>query len=137
MSRYFIASILQWQVNSTIKDCGAGIGRITKNLLVNLFENVDILEQCPSFVEKAKTELSSSPKVKNFYCSGMQEFSFERKYDLIWIQWVIGHLTDSDFVSFFAKCKEALTPNGMVVLKDNNCSKGFIVDKVDSSVTRY
>jgi len=25
----------------------------------------------------------------------------EGKYDVIWVQWVVGHLTDDDFVAFF------------------------------------
>ncbi|KAL2656293.1 hypothetical protein AAZV13_04G113000 [Glycine max] len=27
------------------------------------------------------------------------------RYDVIWIQWCIGHLTDEDFVSFFKRAK--------------------------------
>jgi protein N-terminal methyltransferase len=58
------------------------------------------------------------------------------RYDVIWIQWAIGHLTDDDFVLFFAACAKGLTADGIVVVKENNCSLGFLVDKDDSSVTR-
>jgi hypothetical protein len=37
------------------------------------------------------------------------------RYDVIWIQWAIGHLTDEDFVKFFADCEKGLTPDGIVV----------------------
>jgi len=59
-------------------DCGAGIGRITKNLLVPVFEKVDLLEQNPAFVERAK-QLLSGGKVENFYCSSLHTFQFEKK----------------------------------------------------------
>lgn len=77
----------------TSTDCGAGIGRITKNLLSQLFDEVDILEQNPIFVDKAREYLSGG-RVKNFFAKGMQEFDFgENRYDLIWVQWVAGHLS--------------------------------------------
>lgn len=38
--------------------------------------------------------------------SGLQTFAPPvGRYDLIWIQWVSGHLTDDDFVEFFKRCK--------------------------------
>ena len=40
-------------------DCGAGIGRVTKNLLLPLFDTVDMVEQNPEFLEKAKDYLVS------------------------------------------------------------------------------
>ena len=40
-------------------DCGAGIGRVTKNLLLPLFDTVDMVEQNPDFLEKAKDYLVS------------------------------------------------------------------------------
>ena len=46
-------------------DCGAGIGRVTKNLLLPLFETVDIVEQNPDFVEKAKDFLVSEYYIFN------------------------------------------------------------------------
>lgn len=44
--------------------------------------------------------------------------------------------TDRDFIDFFARCKQNLLPNGVIVLKENNSANGFVVDKTDSSVTR-
>lgn len=38
-------------------DCGAGIGRVSKRLLLPLFSEVDLVEQNPAFLEKAKTFL--------------------------------------------------------------------------------
>lgn len=36
----------------------------------------------------------------------MQEFTPEAgRYDVIWVQWCIGHLTDHDFVEFFKRAQ--------------------------------
>lgn len=50
-------------------DCGAGIGRITENLLLGHFERVDLLEQDEKFLEKAKLRLRGT-SAQNYYCSG-------------------------------------------------------------------
>ena len=56
---------------------------------------------------------------------------------MIWIQWVVGHLHDADFITFFRNCINGLKPNGFVVLKDNCCDDWtFVVDKNDSSISR-
>ncbi|CAM0142326.1 unnamed protein product [Umbelopsis sp. WA50703] len=123
-------------------DCGAGIGRVTKEFLLRVpFAKVDLVEQTPKFVEQAKNEYLKeeiqSGKVGEVYCKGLQEFTPDAgKYDLIWCQWVLGHLTDDDLVSFLKRCKEGLRPNGIIGIKENNATKGYIVDEEDSSVTR-
>ncbi|GAB2297458.1 hypothetical protein Dimus_031562 [Dionaea muscipula] len=94
-------------------DCGAGIGRVTKNLLVRYFNEIDLLEPVSHFLEAARESLApASPTgtgkngATNFYCLPLQEFTPEKgRYDVIWIQWCIGHLTDDDLVSFFRRAK--------------------------------
>lgn len=88
-------------------DCGAGIGRITKYLLTEVFTNVDMVEQNSTFLEKAKVYLGpKKDKVVNFFAIGLQSFDpIPKHYDVIWIQWVIGHLTDDHLVQFLQRCK--------------------------------
>jgi len=43
--------------------------------------------------------------VGHFYAKGLQEFNFEEKYDCVWIQWVLSHLTDDDAIKFLIKAK--------------------------------
>lgn len=73
-------------------DCGAGIGRITKRLLLPLFSTVDLVDVTQEFLDKAKPYLGEEGKrVGNYFCSGLQDFVPEsERYDVIWIQWVIG-----------------------------------------------
>lgn len=119
-------------------DCGAGIGRITKNLLIKYFDKVDLVEQNSAFLEEAKTFIDCHQKVGNLYCTGLQDFKpAPHTYDVIWCQWVLGHLTDEDFVAFFKSCKNGLKSNGIIVVKENLTSSDKVeVDKEDSSVTR-
>jgi len=58
------------------------------------------LEQCPAYIEKAKEILAGTNHVGEFYTEGCQNFVFTKEYDVIWIQWIVGHLTDKDFVEF-------------------------------------
>ena len=81
---------------------------------------------------------------RKFYCNGMQEHTFETKYDCIWIQWCIGYLTDEDLIQFLVNCREKglkrskdSERTGLIFVKDNACQdEQFILDKQDSSVMR-
>ncbi|CAG9826031.1 unnamed protein product [Diabrotica balteata] len=120
-------------------DCGAGIGRISKFLLTEMFDKVDMVEQNAAFLEQAKKYLGPKiAKVPNCYSVGLQNFEPEpNKYDVIWIQWVIGHLTNKDLVKFLKSCSKGLKKNGVIVLKENITSTDDIEkDEQDSSVTR-
>lgn len=89
-------------------DCGAGIGRISKFLLTDIFTHVDLVEQNADFLKQAKNYLGPKalPKIGKFYSVGLQNFMPEKeKYDVIWIQWVLGHLVDEDLISFFKSCQ--------------------------------
>ncbi|KNC84390.1 hypothetical protein SARC_03383 [Sphaeroforma arctica JP610] len=120
-------------------DCGAGIGRVTSKLLLPIFDVVDLVEFCQKFLDKARAKISS-PKAERFICSSLQDFTPEdQRYDVVWVQWVVGHLKDDDLVAFFKRCKQALKPNGYIVVKENITRKGegdFWLDREDSSIVR-
>eukprot|EP00899_Mesostigma_viride_P004955 jgi/Mesvir1/14460/Mv05172-RA.1 len=140
-------------------DCGAGIGRVTQQFLLHRFAEVDLVEPVAHFLKAAEASLrpqtdAESPasaaatpgskkawpkghRAVNFFCKPLQGFTPERgRYDVIWIQWCMGHLTDSDFVGFLTRCIGGLKEGGMIIMKENNAKEGFIVDKDDSSITR-
>ncbi|KAI8077747.1 alpha-N-methyltransferase NTM1 [Halteromyces radiatus] len=140
-------------VNNTIKkepslrthyacDCGAGIGRVTKHFLLRVpFDTVDLVEQTPIFVQQAKDSYLADDiqagRVGQVRCQGLQDFQpDDNKYDLIWCQWVLGHLTDDDLINFFKRCIKGLAPGGLIGVKENNSTQNYVVDEEDSSVTR-
>lgn len=123
-------------------DCGAGIGRVTKNLLINYFKTVDLVEQDENFVRKAHDYLSTNGqlngKIGTIHNVGLQDFTpIDVTYDVIWCQWVLGHLTDVDLTAFLKRCIVGLSKNGCIVIKENFTSTDdFCIDAMDSSVTR-
>jgi protein N-terminal methyltransferase len=86
---------------------------------------VDLVEQDAKYVAKARTNITDK-RLANFWCMGLQDFTYvysiitfifastiivyliwyrpvAGRYDVIWIQWVIGHLPDDDMVAFLAR----------------------------------
>lgn len=140
-SNMFLKQLFKLEIppgNGRALDCGAGIGRITKNLLLNHFQKVDLVEQNPVFVEQARASLESHENMGTFFCAGLQDFTPEpSKYDVIWCQWVLGHLTDSDLIAFLHGCILGLKENGVILIKENTTTSGKLdEDRTDSSVTR-
>ncbi|KAH7308711.1 alpha-N-methyltransferase NTM1 [Stachybotrys elegans] len=117
-------------------DGGAGIGRITQGLLVQIAENVDVVEP----EEKFTRLLVDKPGVGHIFNVGLQDWQppADTQYDLIWTQWCVGHLTDEQLVQFLQVCKGALRPEtGIIVMKENLSTSGVdVYDPTDSSVTR-
>jgi protein N-terminal methyltransferase len=121
-------------------DCGAGIGRVTDGLLTNVCEVVDVVEPVAKFANCLEdSPLKKEGKVGDVYVTGLQDWTPTKTYDLIWNQWCVGHLTDSQLVSYFKRCGAALSDGGWIVVKENLSTHRFgedIFDDVDSSVTR-
>lgn len=104
-------------------DCGGGIGRVTKHLLIPAgFQEVDILDVSQEFLDKAQDYVGSAA-LKNRYCSGLAQFDFAaagRTWNCIWVQWCAIYLTDAAFVQFFKHAAAALADeHSVVVLKEN------------------
>ena len=117
-------------------DCGAGVGRITENLLISKFDIVDLVEPANHFIEKAKMLLSYKDHKGEFYELGLQDFIPIHKYDCIWIQWVLGQLTDDDIILFLQRCSRMLTNKGVICVKENIIDKGFEEDSSFNLITR-
>ncbi|CAG4956096.1 unnamed protein product [Colias eurytheme] len=118
-------------------DCGAGIGRVSKNLLIPYFDKVDLVEQDEKFINTAKQSIGDDSKLGILYQVGLQNFKPQEKYDVIWCQWVLGNLNDYDLIGFLERCRQALAENGLVVIKENiTTSDELEYDDEDSSVTR-
>jgi protein N-terminal methyltransferase len=123
------------------------------------------VEQDPAFLKTAETEYLKEfgDRVQRYICQGLQDFVPEAgRYEAIWAQWCLGHLTDcgffallaidttltgslvltpssqpADLVAFFVRCKRGIKPNGMLFVKENITRKFTIdMDESDSSVTR-
>lgn len=105
---------------------------------MNEFKTVDLIEQDAKFCAKARETLEGSGHLGQIFNMGLQDFSDNTmKYDLVWCQWVLGHLTDEDLKKFFKKLIGVLSKNGIIVIKENFTKDNqTIADETDSSVTR-
>ena len=124
-------------------DLGAGVGRVTEHLLQRHFDEVSVIEPVTHYLDAAREKLKPGGSAAradcacSFVCEPLQEWTPGKgAFDVIWVQWCLGHLTDDDFVTFFGRCAAGLRKEGLIVVKENNCKEGFIVDKDDSSLTR-
>lgn len=123
-------------------DIGAGIGRVTRDMLHKYCDKIDLVEPVEPFVKQMQdvelVDLITDGKIGTIYKLGMQDWVPERgKYWVIWCQWCVGHLPDKEFVQFLKRCKDGLQPNGTIIVKENNTpfdKDDF--DETDSSVTR-
>lgn len=89
--------------------------------------------------EEEEEERKEEGVVENIYITGLETWTPTEKYDLIWNQWCVGHLTNAQLTTYLQRAANVLTPNGILVLKENisTDSEGRdIYDEVDSSVTR-
>lgn len=121
-------------------DCGAGIGRIMAWLLSTVCDIIDIVEPINKFAQEAKAaEIVGKGTLGEIYVTGLENWKPEQRYDLIWNQWCMGHLTDQQLVAYLVRCKDALTVDGWIIVKENmstNPEGEDVFDKTDSSVTR-
>ena len=103
-------------------DCGAGVGRVSEGVLLRVCETVDLVEVSPPLLERARERLARFGERRvNFILASLRDFTPDAKaYDLVWVQWVLGHLTDADVVLLLQRSRAALTSGGFLVVKDNN-----------------
>ncbi|KAI0082638.1 DUF858-domain-containing protein [Panus rudis PR-1116 ss-1] len=168
-------------------DVGAGVGRVTSDVLLHLIHDVVLVEPVESFIGEAvrrgtaseRDEVLSADastsrwkgikekaKSVTFVRGTLQAFDpshprqgtevltrigyapdeddMDTKFDVIWCQWCLGHLSDEDLVAFFKRCKLALREpmRSVIVVKENLCRDAedggprTSFDESDSSLTR-
>ena len=121
-------------------DCGAGIGRVTAGLLSKVCEVVDVVEPVEKFARQVESaEIAGKGRVGEIYVTGLEAWVPTTSYDLIWNQWCLGHLTDTELVEYLKRCKDAVDQGGWIVVKENmstNPNGLDLFDELDSSVTR-
>lgn len=95
---------------STALDVGAGIGRIASGLLGKFFAHVSLLEANERFILQARQALGEACG-STFACP-LQEFSAAMTsgllFDIVWIQWVLIYLSDSNSASATSRRAEGL-----------------------------
>ena len=121
-----------------VVDCGAGIGRITIGFLTKIAELVDIVEPVKSFTDQIKVD-----NLGTIYQVGLEDWHPDTNklgpYDLIWNQWCVGQLSDTEFVRYLKRLPPVLSQGGWIIVKENLSNHHLgedVYDETDSSVTR-
>jgi protein N-terminal methyltransferase len=78
-----------------LADAGAGVGRVTQELLLKHFGTVDLLEPSKHLLDTAQEKLAALSKIfptghrpGKFLYQGLETFVPEnQRYDCIWLQW--------------------------------------------------
>ncbi|GAB7355826.1 hypothetical protein MBLNU459_g6495t1 [Dothideomycetes sp. NU459] len=134
------------QTLNRVVDCGAGIGRITLGFLSKVAKVVDIVEPVEKFTAEISNgkdfaEIRARGGVGEIWNVGLESWnpSPEQKYDIIWIQWCLGQLTDAQAVELFQRIQKCVVKGGWIVVKENLSNHQLgedVYDETDSSVTR-
>lgn len=141
-SRVFLDRVLppRLREQQPALDCGAGIGRVTKHLLLPAgLRPVDLLDINQQFLDQAPAFVAAEPgALGQRYCSSLAAFDFDcaagRRWRLIWVQWCVIYLADADFVGFFRRAAAALDgPEALIVLKENTLGRPSqpVIDEED------
>jgi aldose 1-epimerase len=79
-SRRFLND-LGWSMAGTACECGAGIGRVTKGLLLDLFPRCDLVESCSRLLSAAPDYIGNESYRCRFFCTQLQNWQPQkRKY---------------------------------------------------------
>ena len=82
---------------------GGGNGRVAKEILLPKFKHVDLADFSLKMLEGAKKNV---PNVRNFYNYGIQNVDYKRRYDCVWVQWVMCYLNDKEFLDFLVNTRK-------------------------------
>lgn len=142
------------RLESRAMEAGAGVGRVSTDVLLYYSKHVELVEPTPKFTERARQRLAEHPKVTEEGATwtikevGLQQWQPDGIYDLIWSQWCLPHLSDDELVEYFKKAAGSLRKyttgdefygqDGLLVVKENVCSDTdyTLFDDEDSSITR-
>jgi len=141
-------------------EVGAGVGRVTSDVLLYHFHTVYMIEPVEPFINTAIANARSGKwasltegKTVHFIQATLQSFDLSKplasvgeevveegvKFDVAWCQWCLGHLSTPDLIVFF---KRLATLSPLIVVKENVCSDSpegeprEVYDAEDSSLTR-
>jgi SAM-dependent methyltransferase len=113
-------------------DVGAGVGRITKLVLLKRYSQVQLVEGDESWSKRSRVYLGKKRAARcTFIQQRLDEVTDQdvlrwcdncpsKKVDLIWIQWTLQYLIDADVVTLLQNLAQGLRPGtGIMIVKEN------------------
>eukprot|EP00927_Polykrikos_kofoidii_P060241 TRINITY_DN55274_c0_g1_i1.p1 TRINITY_DN55274_c0_g1~~TRINITY_DN55274_c0_g1_i1.p1 ORF type:complete len:430 (+),score=61.65 TRINITY_DN55274_c0_g1_i1:115-1404(+) len=112
----------QLQIRS-ILDGGAGIGRVTKHVLLRRSEHVCLLEPCERWLKQSRRYLGNKRSLRcTFMNCRLEQYEPSPRhasFDIIWIQWALQYLVDACVVAALRRLTRVLSPCGVFIIKEN------------------
>ena len=111
-------------------DVGAGLGRITKGILLKRYDEIHLVEGNAAYSKRSKIKLGKKKAKRciftQCYLQDITPETLRRPtnhqpvVDLIWIQWTLQYLIDDDVVDCLKLLAQSLRPRvGRLVVKEN------------------
>ena len=108
-------------------DAGAGVGRITKHVLLKRYDEVRLVEGDEGWSKRSKVYLGRKRASRCTFSnqrlhilSGADVRNWGEPADLVWIQWTLQYLTDDDVVDCLRTLVGGLRAgSGVLVVKEN------------------
>ena len=95
-------------------EVGCGEGHVTRFLLENMFDQTDLLDQCPTSIAYARALKDEYPsKIGDITLTTMQEFNTTHKYNCIVLRWTLGYLC-------YYTASKVLKKLGQMLVENNN-----------------
>ena len=99
-------------------------------LLLGIYKRVDLFDQCPVAVKKAKKAMEGHKSKGYVAKAAMQYFNWRFKYSTIYMVWCVGYLSDEELIVFMRRAKSQLitddgamrrssTPTSFIIVLDN------------------
>lgn len=108
--------------NSMILDVGCGDGKNAVYLARQGFENIDAFDLSEAAIEKLK-RISEKEKLKiNAQVKSLQEFNFEKQYDLVLSFGVYHFVPEQEWKSFILKAQQNTKRGGVHIIQMFNDS---------------
>lgn len=128
-----------------VMDAGAGVGRVTDDLLRHHSNQVDLLEPSKQLLVQAKERLEAKNKRSEcrftYLHQAMQDFKeAPGRYDLVWVQGVFLYMSDAEMIAFLEKVGRSLSPSGTLVVKEyvtdrSRRERSYLEDAEDNRLT--
>jgi protein N-terminal methyltransferase len=137
----FLDKLLQQQLSGSGRraiDAGAGVGRVTKLVLLKRYDSVRLVEGNEHFSKRSRAYLGRKRAARcNFTCAKLEDLKdnvvvadWDGLVDLIWVQWTLQYLTDLDAENTLRTLAKGLVPTtGSLIVKENRPYGGARTDR--------
>ena len=108
-------------------DAGAGVGRVTKLVLLKRYDTVRLVEADPNWSRRSQVYLGRKrSKGCTFVCSRLEDIqpqtviAWGEPADVVWLQWTLQYLTDQDAIRTLKSLASTLViGTGVLIVKEN------------------